>query len=417
METDSRLRLFTLLLTLVFLASCGGQGAKQARDETTGTRALGERERLAPGASLATEAAPVEIFIDESPRPTGVERAQFFILGFPAGALKAGQLTEGVVPSYFWSSPMVSLEEWPISVEAPIPEGLDLLVIRDVDLDGRPGVVDRRSAVLRGGDSDEPLKFILSPDLSGAGSELGQQAQDRVESGDDPGLGGFNYDASSGLSAIDPADADPGPGQFGADPGPGKFGADLGLGGEEGSADGTAQGALLTREGEEVRTRTLLMEGTKSRVPTVPAVAVMLVGFTDDQLIDGSPRGNSLPTFSWRHAPKAITFPQRLEVQVPTSLNVLAFLDLDDDSQLSEGDMASVVFKVQAQDTSAIPVTFSQAIERPLPSQIRLGSPGLLVSQGDLRLSKPPSIVAGSSPPVFVLGYEPEQLVGGLLRP
>ncbi|MEE2830699.1 MAG: hypothetical protein VX498_16045 [Myxococcota bacterium] len=146
------------------LAACAGSDAERPEERAPAPeKVLGERERLAPGVLVGSNQAPRTVLVNEVPAPEGVERVQFFILGFPEDVFTGGELPPGVPPSYFGASPELSVTEWPMRFDAPVPVGVRLLAARDVNGDGRPGPEDRRASVpvVAGDDEEAELSFTI----------------------------------------------------------------------------------------------------------------------------------------------------------------------------------------------------------------------------------------------------------------
>ncbi len=256
-------RLVGLVLLLLVAPSCGG-GPE-------------DPQRYAPGIDAQAPIPPRTIIVDEAPRSEpGAGRV--ILVGYEPAELVDDKPAQGVSPAFFWLAPHVA-SPWPIRFDAPVPAGLALMAVRDVDGDQRPGPADRRSNAVVVPEVGEVLLLVDQEFLGGQG----------------------------------PAPMDP---------------------------RNRRVGLLLQPEGVELTPRTLeVRSGSADRA--VPLGLVMVVGYGAGGIVDGLPKPGTTPEyfFSGRH--DATAWPIRLEVPFPTGLDLLIVLDVDGDALPSPPDLAA----------------------------------------------------------------------------
>lgn len=100
------------------------------------------------------------LVVDSTERP-GAAAAVLLVLGFQPHPHGGFPTPPQVPPDFTWRSDALPLT-WPITVEAPLPSGLDLLVVLDLDDDGRPSPSDLTAApLLRFEPPDGPVAVQL----------------------------------------------------------------------------------------------------------------------------------------------------------------------------------------------------------------------------------------------------------------
>lgn len=169
------------ILSLGLLLGCGSPGDGPNRDDRE------KRLLLAPGSSPGPN--PDDVLVVPAPRTDGAEdqaprfneggsplkdlprsdgalrtveltiavgaegrpaEAPVVLLGFRGVDITAkGALKPGRRPQWFWSSPLIPIEGDRVSVEAPLPGGLAMFALLDLDGDLAPGPGEYMSAIVR----------------------------------------------------------------------------------------------------------------------------------------------------------------------------------------------------------------------------------------------------------------------------
>jgi hypothetical protein len=254
--------------------------------------------------------------VDESPRPD-VEFMRLLIVGYDPGQLSDNRPAEGVLPRFFWVSPELE-GTWPQSFEAPIPGDLVVLVVRDIDGDGRPSPADRRSDLNPlPKDTTEPIEFLIDRgffDAPGGPGGPGRERRVPLSDGADRG----------------PA-APPGERPSDENGQPGLVRREL-----------PPSGLLLQPEGMERTPTTLrVISGTPGRKP-VPGQKLMIIGFEKGGLSDGLPVAGTQPAYFWNQRHDASDWPLVFEdVPLPSGLDLMIVLDADGDGMPSPADLAA----------------------------------------------------------------------------
>ncbi len=92
--------------------------------------------------------------LDAKDRP---ERAALVLLGFRAVDITAkGALKPGRRPQWYWASPVQAITGPQVTVQAPLPEGLAMFALLDLNGDLAPGQGEYMSAIQR--------EFVLPPE-------------------------------------------------------------------------------------------------------------------------------------------------------------------------------------------------------------------------------------------------------------
>lgn len=95
--------------------------------------------------ALRTVRATIEL--DAMDRP---EAAALVLLGFRAVDITAkGALKPGRRPQWYWASPLRAIEGTDVIVQAPLPAGLSMFALLDLDGDLAPGQGEYMSAIIR----------------------------------------------------------------------------------------------------------------------------------------------------------------------------------------------------------------------------------------------------------------------------
>jgi len=294
------------MLSLAALGGCADSGEDPPEPEVSSPRptGLGERERLAPGASLGNLMVPRPVVFDETPRPEGIERVQMFILGFSPGSLDGEELPPETRPSFFWKSPALPGSEWPLRMSVGLPSGLDLIGVRDVDGDGVPGPADRRSAapIRRPEDSAQDLRFVLSRSFIFEG-QAGHEEQ------------------------VDSASAD-------------LLAADLGPPVEVAIGQDPTDFLRVAPSGVPLTDVLLHLKPPEGFVGGARA-SILVLGYPESTLSDGAPSKRRIPTFLWRHPESSLELPGSYEAVVVPDLALFLVLDIDNDGKMSAPDYRS----------------------------------------------------------------------------
>ncbi len=240
---------------------------------------------------------PRPVVVDETPAPT-TDTFRLLIVGYQPAQIDSDRPAENVVPPFFWISPEFSDAQWPLRFEAPIPEGLRLLAVRDIDGNGHPSEADRRSAVMPT-DKGKELSFVIDRNFIDGGSA---DAVPRVER--------------------PTGEVDPVPGQTRQEVPP--------------------SGLALSPGGMEMQPRTVrATSGTPARKPE-PGQKLMIVGFVEGGLKDGLPVSGTRPAYFWNKPHASKEWPLELAaVPLPTGLDLIVVLDTDGDGMPSPKDLAA----------------------------------------------------------------------------
>lgn len=234
-------------------------------------------QRYAPGIDAQAPIPPRTIIVDEDPRsPPGAGRV--ILVGYEPAELVDDKPAQGVSPAFFWLAPQVDAS-WPLRFDAPVPTGLALIAVRDVDGDQRPGPADRRSNAVVVPESGEVSLLVDQEFLGGIG----------------------------------PAPEDP---------------------------RNRRVGLLLQPDGVELAPRTLEIRSGSADRP-VPLGLVMVVGYGAGGIVDGLPKPGTTPEFFFSARHEATAWPIRLEVPFPPGLDLLIVLDVDGDALPSPPDLAA----------------------------------------------------------------------------
>ena len=206
-----------------------------------------------------------------------LDRGQFVFVGAPADGLEEGWLRSGRRPSFFWVSPVVSLEP-PIELMAPLPTGLHYFAVLNLDGDDLPGPDDLVSpAVVYEAASADALEFHVT-------ARLGDVLPD--DTGEDDG------------------EDDPLPGD----------------------------------EGGELRT---LVVGNNVRLPFIRTGRFMVVGLPPSPEDEFGFPPDSTPSFLWASEATRLKWPVTLEAKLPDAVDLLVVLDLDASGAPDVGDLTT----------------------------------------------------------------------------
>ncbi len=271
------------LLVAVGVAGCGGTEP-----------GAGSPDAIQTGMEPSDRSPARTLVVDETPRPA-VEAVRILLVGYTEDQLEEGRPAQGVVPPFFWVSPELA-PEWPLRFGAPIPAGLHVTVVRDMDDDGRPSPADRRSA------------FLVVP-VKNEG-----ELQFRIDRGFLDGA-----DPGAGARPPSPSPEPPPSGDDGPRP----------------------DGVVLQPAGADLIERTV--RGT-SGTPDVPPPAgnLLVVGFSPGQLEDGLPVPGTKPAFLWTGAHGEAGWPLEVAgVPLPAALELIFAIDADGDGMPSPPDLAA----------------------------------------------------------------------------
>ncbi len=206
-------------------------------------------------------------------------KGQFVFVGAPADGLEEGWVKSGRRPSFFWVSPVVSLDP-PIELMAPLPKGLTYFAVLNLDGDDLPGPDDFVSPAV-------PYEADLA-----AGAAL-------------------EFQITARLADVLPDDT-----------------------GEDDGEDDEKP----TDEGGEIRTLNI---GNDVRLPFIRTGRFMVVGLPPSPEDEFGFPPDSTPSFLWSSEATRLKWPVVLEAKLPDAVDLLVVLDLDASGAPDVGDLTT----------------------------------------------------------------------------
>ena len=217
----------------------------------------------------------VTITLSPGERP---DTGQFVFVGVPADGIEEGWLKAGRRPSFFWVSPLMSLEGT-VTLVAPLPAGLHYFAVLNLDGDDLPGPDDRVSGPV-----------FQYPE--GEGAEL-------------------HFTVGARLGDVLPADTD-----------------------EDEGEDEPRAGD----EGGEVRT---LIIGNDVRLPFIRTGRFAVVGLPPSPEDEFGFPPDATPSFLWISEATRLKWPVELQAKLPDAVDLLVVLDLDASGEPDVGDLTT----------------------------------------------------------------------------
>ena len=221
------------------------------------------------------------------------EPAMVIVQGYSQGRLVEGNPPFGEPPDFYWSARDPDAD-WPLSLMAQLPLGLDVLVVVDADGDASPSPSDWSSEAV--------LDLQLPADGEPVRVEITRTFVPQVETAEDLPLD---------LPRELPRDDD--------------------------DSAGSSAGAVEPPS----QTATLMVLDSQPRVPFLRESTVMVVGYRAADVERGMPRSGARPISFWRSARLQLDWPLEVRAPLPSGTTLFLILDLDEDGLPSPGDLSS----------------------------------------------------------------------------
>ncbi len=235
------------------------------------------------------------LVVSRGPDATDLGVGTVVLQAYEPGQLVDGDPPPGVPPTFFWTGADLD-GEWPLAMTAPMPPGLDVMVVLDVDGDSMPGPNDWSSEPIPAlvlPAVEEPLEAVITRPFAPSG----------VETVDD-------------LVLDDPEDVQPG-----------------------GDDDSSVDSAAAVEPPPE--TLTSLVLDSQPRVPFLRQSTVMVAGYRRADVERSMPVSGARPISFWRSEELQLVWPLEIKAAMPEGATVFLILDLDEDGLPSPGDLSS----------------------------------------------------------------------------
>ena len=338
-----------------------------------------------------------EITIEVEPAPGLPSKATLVFIGFSDDQLEGNHPKKGTIPAFYWKSGKVKIGE-PLALKVPLPASLNMLVVADVDGDGKPNETERSTGLMIKFDASETKTIRLDRFFG----DLGGPRRDGVERE-------LVIDASRILDQVDAKSARvlvlayPEDGLRGGMPRAGsvpdflwvspemKLAAGMTLIAsvpdlEEGDAlvlldidgdglpspeepispafedfrappEGVGWEVVLDRLFQPTRKGSVgsqapgdgggegavvpVLLDAEPRIKIQSGLRLLVVGYDDDDVFKGKPMSDAEPTFFWSRPEPDLEWPYSGELRMPTSGRYLVVVDLDENNKASLGDLAT----------------------------------------------------------------------------
>jgi hypothetical protein len=109
----------------------------------------GEQQGAPPGHLLGPGGVSTQytLSVTVTPAPNLPKKANLVFIGFSEDQVDGNHPGKGTIPSFYWKSAKLRIKS-PITLEVPLPEVVNLLVIVDADGDGKPNPEERSTSLL-----------------------------------------------------------------------------------------------------------------------------------------------------------------------------------------------------------------------------------------------------------------------------